>query len=70
VIITWTKELRELASKDIAINFLLNKMCLSVMFMGKVSMDANSNLACKMGAHTFPSVAMDPGNAGGIRNLR
>lgn len=40
------------------------------MFMGKVSMDANSNLACKMGAHTFPSVAMDPGNAGGIRNLR
>lgn len=29
--------------------------------LGEVSMNAISNLACRMGAHTFASVAMDTG---------
>jgi len=62
VIITWTKEL-ELASKDFAINSLLNKMCLLTTFVEKVSMDTISSSACRMGTHAFASVATDNGDS-------
>lgn len=68
--ITWSKELRGLASKAITINSLLNKMCLSTMFMGKVAMDAISSSACKMETYTFVSVATDTGNIVAMQKLR
>lgn len=62
VIITWTKELRKLASKGFTINCLLNKMCLLTTFMGKLSMDSTGSLACIMGTQAFTSVATDTGD--------
>lgn len=69
VLITWTKELKELASRELAINSLLNKMFLSTTFIGKVSMDDISFSACIIGTYTFSSVAGDNGDMIAIQNL-